>query len=105
MKCCRASTSNVVAVLSTAEAGSALDSAHIRNSPWSFPQPDVVRIPVGYAVARGNPDLVDFLSRWIELKSKVGQIESLYDHWILGKTAEIRGHRWSVAHDVLKWVD
>jgi Na+/H+-dicarboxylate symporter/ABC-type amino acid transport substrate-binding protein len=94
----------VDAVLTTAEAGSVWTLLYPEFTVV-VPQPDVVRIPVGYATARGNSDLVDFLSRWIELKSKGGEIELLYEHWILGKTAEERKRRWSIAHDVLHWVD
>ena len=96
--------SPVDAVLTTAEAGSVWTLLHPEYAVV-VPQPNVVKIPVGYAVARGNPDLVDFLSHWIELKSKGGEIAELYDHWILGKTAEERRRRWSIAQDVLHWVD
>ncbi len=94
----------VDAVLSTAEAGSV----------WTLLYPEfavvvppsrIVRIPVGYAVPRGNPDLVDFLSRWVELKVKGGQIQLLYEHWILGETARSPKRRWCIARDVLGWID
>jgi ABC-type amino acid transport substrate-binding protein len=94
----------VDAVLSTAEAGSAWTLLYPQFAVV-VPQPRVVRIPVGYAVARGNPDLVDFLSRWVELKTKGGQMQDLYEHWILGKVPDGPRRRWSIAHDVLEWVD
>jgi hypothetical protein len=29
----------------------------------------------------------------------------IYDHWILGKTANQRQPRWSIIRNVLHWVD
>ncbi len=94
----------VDAVLSTAEAGSVWTLLYPEFAVV-VPQPKVVRIPVGFAVARGNPDLVGFLSRWVELKTKGGQMQALYEHWILGKMPEGPRQRWSIARDVLGWVD
>jgi hypothetical protein len=40
----------------------------------------------------------------VELKRKDGTIQKLYEHWILGKSAQRREARWSVARNVLHWV-
>ena len=32
-----------------------------------------------------------------------GTIDRLYDHWVLGKTAEPRDPRWSVVRNVFGW--
>jgi Na+/H+-dicarboxylate symporter/ABC-type amino acid transport substrate-binding protein len=69
------------------------------------PHPDVVRTPAAYAMPRGDHELVNFVSSWIELKKSDGTIESLYDHWILGKTAVRKQPRWSVIRDLLHWVE
>ena len=38
----------------------------------------------------------------IAVKSKL--IDELYDHWILGRGAEVKQPRWSIIRDVLHWV-
>jgi ABC-type amino acid transport substrate-binding protein len=45
-------------------------------------------------------------STWtlLELKKKDGTINQLYDYWILGKNAERTKPRWSVARNVLHWI-
>lgn len=92
------------ALLYTAEAGSAWSLLY-PNYSVAVPQPDVVKAPLAYAIARGDRDLVDFISGWIELKKKEKLVELLYDHWILGKGAERKEPRWSIIRNVLKWVD
>jgi len=90
-------------VVFSAEAGSA----------WSllYPHFSVVlirplyRVPVGYPVAQGNDKFAVFLSRWLETIEAGPLKEQLYDHWILGKDAEVHRPRWSVMRDVLHWVD
>ena len=54
---------------------------------------------------RGEPDLVDFVNTWIDLKKKDHTIDVLFEHWILGKDALQKGPRWSVIRDVLHWVE
>ena len=71
----------------------------------AIPHPDVVKVPVAYAVAGGDEEMASFLSGWIDLKRKDGTLEALYDHWILGLDADLEGPRWSVIRDVLHWVD
>jgi Na+/H+-dicarboxylate symporter len=61
--------------------------------------------PLGYAVAGQDLELLDFMNHWINLKKKDGTIEGAYDHWILGRTAEQKGPRWSIIRDVLHWVE
>jgi hypothetical protein len=45
------------------------------------------------------------MTRWIELKKGDGTLAALYDYWIMGTNAEPRKPRWSIARDVLHWVD
>ena len=92
------------AMLTAAEIGSAW-SLLFPEYTVVVPQPDVVRIPVAYAMPRGDHELVNFVSSWVELKKSDGTIESLYDHWILGKTAVRKQPRWSVIRDLLHWVE
>ncbi|MDJ0848605.1 MAG: cation:dicarboxylase symporter family transporter [Myxococcota bacterium] len=92
------------AFLFAAEAISAWSLLHPQFSV-AIPHPDVVKVPVAYAVAGGDAAMASFLSGWIDLKRKDGTLQALYDHWILGLDADVRGPRWSVIRDVLHWVD
>ena len=71
----------------------------------TVPLPNPVKIPLAYAIPRGERDMVDFINTWIELKRKDHTIDTLYEHWILGKHALKKGPRWSVIRDVLHWID
>ncbi len=85
-----------------------------RGSSWSLlypqysvvvPEPGVLTVPLIYAVAHDQQELLSFLNSWLELKKKDGTIEQLYDYWILGKNAEKRAPRWCIARDVLHWLE
>jgi ABC-type amino acid transport substrate-binding protein len=69
------------------------------------PQPGVVAIPLAYPMAHGDPELVNFINAWVELKKLDGTIAALYDYWILGKNAVLKPPRWSVIRNVLHWVE
>jgi ABC-type amino acid transport substrate-binding protein len=63
------------------------------------------KIPVAYPVGRNDEAFEDFMNHWIELKRGSGDLDRIYNHWILGKGSERRGPRWSIIRDVLGWVD
>ena len=69
----------------------------------AVPQPDFLAVPVGYAVARGDREMVDFVSAWVLLKQKDRTIDRLFDYWIQGKKPPGRKRRWSVVRDVFGW--
>ena len=69
------------------------------------PEPGVIKIPLGYAVARSDQRWAAFLNTWVELKRRDGTIDRLYRHWILGQDVVVTPPRWSVVRDVLHWVD
>jgi ABC-type amino acid transport substrate-binding protein len=69
------------------------------------PEPDVVKIPLAYPVARRDQNWAQFINTWIELKRRDGTIDALYAHWILGKQAAAREPRWSIMRNWLHWVD
>ena len=71
----------------------------------TVPLPNPVKIPLAYAMPRGERDMVDFVNTWLDLKRKDHTINALYEHWILGKHASKKGPRWSVIRDVLHWVN
>ena len=69
-----------------------------------LPQPGVVSVPLAYALARGDQELIDYVNAWIELKQKDGTTARLYDYWILGRGAVEKQPRWSLLRDVFHWV-
>jgi Na+/H+-dicarboxylate symporter len=92
------------AVVLPAERGSVLTLLHPKYTVV-VPEPEIVKIPLAYPVARRDQEWVQFINTWIELKRRDGTIGALYDHWILGKQAAKREPRWSVIRNVLRWVD
>jgi ABC-type amino acid transport substrate-binding protein len=92
------------ALLLTAQTGSAWCLIYPEFSV-AVPLPDVMAVPFAYPVARGDQDLLAFLTSWIELKKKDGTIDGLFAHWILGRATKRSEPRWSVIRDVLGWVD
>ncbi len=69
------------------------------------PEPEIVKIPLAYPVARRDQEWSYFINTWIELKRRDRTIDALYNHWILGKQASARKPRWSIVRNVLHWVD
>lgn len=67
------------------------------------PKPDLLQLPVGYVVPRGDAEMLNFINRWIELKLRDGTIRTAYRYWILGEGTERRGPRWSIMRNVLGW--
>lgn len=68
------------------------------------PSPTVF-IPSGYAVARGDTDMLMYLDTWL-LNAKVdGTVDELYRYWMLGQVEQAQPPRWSVIRNVLGWID
>jgi ABC-type amino acid transport substrate-binding protein len=61
--------------------------------------------PTAYAVARGNLSVQTFLDSWLTIQHSSGQVDRLYNYWILGENAVPKQPRWSIIKDVLAWVD
>ena len=69
------------------------------------PQPTVF-IPVAYAVARENRELLRAVNAWLTAEQARGTIDQLYDYWMLGGAVKVeRPPRWSVVRNVLKLTD
>jgi len=92
------------ALFYTAEAGSGWTLVYPEFSV-AIPQPDVVSVPLAYAVPKGASDFGDYVDAWVTLKRQGGAFDRAYRHWILGQGAQRKTPRWSVIHDVLGWVD
>ncbi len=64
-----------------------------------------IRLPAAYAVPKGDVEMMEFVSNWIDLKRKDGTVDSLYEYWMLGGASRQRAPRWSIIRDVLGWVE
>lgn len=64
-----------------------------------------VGLPAAYPVPKGDLEMVEFVSNWIELKRSEGTIDRLYQYWMHGGATADKTQRWSVIRDVLGWVD
>ena len=92
------------ALLTSAEAGSAWTLMYPQYTVV-IPKPNIETFPLGYAVAKGNQDLLAFLNNWIQIKKNNPQMKAAYNFWILGQDAVPKQPRWSVIQNVLKWVE
>ena len=92
------------AVVLPAERGSVLTLLYPKYTVV-VPEPDTVKIPLAYPVARRDQEWTQFVNTWIELKRRDGTIDALYGHWILGKQAVKRQPRWSIMRNVLHWIE
>jgi Na+/H+-dicarboxylate symporter/ABC-type amino acid transport substrate-binding protein len=92
------------AVVMPAESGSVMSLLYPKFTVV-VPEPEIVKIPLAYPVARRDQDWAHFINTWIELKRRDGTIDALYGHWILGKQAGKRQPRWSIMRNVLHWAD
>jgi Na+/H+-dicarboxylate symporter/ABC-type amino acid transport substrate-binding protein len=90
------------AVLGLAEVATAWSLLHPEYSVV-IPRNVVIRRPLGFATALDATDFAQFVDEWIVLQQARGNVQRAYDYWILGKGAEIRPPRWSIARDVLGW--
>ena len=94
----------LMAYVLPAERGSVFTLLHPAYSVV-VPQPDTIKLPLGYPVARGDERWATFINTWLELKRRDGTIDALYKHWILGQNAEPPARRWSLIRNVLGWVE
>ena len=69
-----------------------------------IPRPLQSSAPLAYATYGTDDRWLNFLNSWIELQKKDGNTKTLYEHWVLGKTAVKEEPRWSVIRNVLGWV-
>jgi ABC-type amino acid transport substrate-binding protein len=94
----------VAAVVFPAERGSAWTLLHPEYS-MVVPEGQLIKVPLAYPIARRDEPLATFLNTWIDLKRKDGTLTALFDYWILGRNAAPRQPRWSIARNLLHWID
>jgi Na+/H+-dicarboxylate symporter len=69
------------------------------------PQPEPVRIPSAFGVAPDAGELLQLVNEWVIYADNAAIIQRAYDYWVLGQGAKSVGPRWSIARDVLGWMD
>lgn len=91
-------------LLSSAEVGTAYT---LLNPAYTVvvPKPGLWRLPQGFATAKKNLSLLNYLDDWVEAHRQRGTFQRAYDHWILGEGAKQKRPRWSVVRNLLHWVD
>ena len=87
----------------TAEGGSAWTLLYPEYTVVVPPPP--IALPLVYAVAHGDRELLDYVNALVELKKADGTLRKLYDYWVLGRFAADTQPRWSVIRNVLGWID
>jgi len=92
------------ALLLSAEEGAAYSYRYPRYTVSRVDR-GTIRLPAGYPVPKGDIEMLEFVSNWVDLKKKDGTIDALYEYWMLGGASKARTPRWSVVRDVLGWVD
>jgi ABC-type amino acid transport substrate-binding protein len=92
------------AMLTSAEAGASWTLLYPEYQVVN-PFPETTTLPLVYTIGGIDLEFEAFLNHWIELKKKDKTIDQLYDYWILGKDVEHTKPRWSIAHDVLHWIN
>lgn len=60
--------------------------------------------PVSIAISGHDESLDQTVNTWINLNQMNGTLDSLFQHWMLGKTRGTVRRRWSIIRDVLHWV-
>jgi Na+/H+-dicarboxylate symporter len=92
------------AILMAAEEGAAWTIRYPRLN-LTIPTP-ILMIPLGYALARdSDPALLTFFNAWLDNAQGYGTVDALYRYWMLGELDSTREPRWSIARDVLGWLD
>ena len=92
------------AVALPAERGSAWTLLHPEYSVV-VPEGALVKIPLAYPIGRRDGALAAFMNAWLDLKRKDGTLDTLFKYWILGQNAAPARPRWSIARDVLHWME
>jgi Na+/H+-dicarboxylate symporter/ABC-type amino acid transport substrate-binding protein len=98
------SSESLDAIITLAESGMAWSLLNPRYSVV-IPRPAPIRRPLAFGLAADAGRLADFVDAWVTMQQARGNVARAYDYWVLGKGAERREPRWSVARDVLGWID
>ena len=94
----------VDALIYTAETASAWTLIYPQ---WSVVVPKGLhkKSPMAFALPRNHPEWQNFVNTWLDYQLKSGLGEKAYKHWILGEIKKEKTEkRWSIAKDVLGWM-
>jgi Na+/H+-dicarboxylate symporter len=94
----------VDATVVIAESGMAWSLLHPEFSVV-IPRPTLIRRPLAFGLAPDSDHLAEFVDEWVLLQQARGNTTLAYDYWVLGKGTEQRAPRWSIARDVLGWIE
>mgnify|MGYP001813698553 FL=1 len=92
------------ALLVAAEIGTAWTLLHPEFEAV-LPRGSTMKMPAGFAVAKGDHEFAATLGRWLNAKKSTGEIEFAYEYWVLGRGADGNEARWSIGKDVLGWFE
>lgn len=98
----RAADGDFDALVFAAEPGSAWTLIYPQFTV-AVPHPVLLRVPVGYATARDDRRMADFIDSWVALKRSDRTIDRLFGYWFEGEDPVGRKRRWSLARDVFGW--
>ncbi|MCP3968382.1 MAG: cation:dicarboxylase symporter family transporter [Lentisphaerae bacterium] len=88
-------------LLTSAEQGSAWTILYPQYGV-AIPEPRIRSYGVGYAVARGDQEFLNFLNYWLEIMRENNQLEKMYKYWVEGKSDSHKQRRWNIMEDVFK---
>ncbi|NEV65022.1 cation:dicarboxylate symporter family transporter [Thiorhodococcus minor] len=91
------------ALVTLAMIGSAYTLLHPSYS-LVVPKP-AIRVPIALALRKGDTLMKDYVDNWLLLKQQSGELDALYDYWVQGQAVKNGKPRWSIARDVLGWMD
>jgi Na+/H+-dicarboxylate symporter len=100
----RPSNADLDAVITLAESGMAWSLLHPQFSVV-IPKPAPLRRPLAFGLAPDAGRFGDFVDAWVTLQQARGNASRAYEYWVLGQGTERREPRWSIARDVLGWID
>ena len=92
------------AIVLLSEAGMAWSLLH-PDYTVVIPQSVLIRRPLAFGLASDADQLEEYVNEWVTLQQARGAFDRAYDYWVLGKGAEERAPRWSIARNVLGWID
>jgi Na+/H+-dicarboxylate symporter len=89
-------------MISSAEAGAAWTQIY-PHFGVAVPSGISVKAPAALVLPPGDAAFKTYVDTWLELSTKNGLLDQLYDYWILGEEHEAKTPRWSIMHNVLGW--
>jgi ABC-type amino acid transport substrate-binding protein len=91
------------ALLMTAEEGAAWTVRYPRYN--LVPPSPILMASLAFPVRRDEDELVAFFNAWLLNAKADGTVDALYRYWMLGEVQKTQPPRWSIARDVLGWIE